>query len=78
MLDISLKIEGMSCAGCASSIERAMASIEGVGKSHVNFATKTAFFEIHSMGIEKLIQSKITEMGYSIHSIPDEKTVMIW
>jgi Cu+-exporting ATPase len=37
-----LPIEGMSCAGCASRIEKRLGKAPGVGSVHVNFATKVA------------------------------------
>ena len=39
---IDLPIEGMSCAACASAIERALAKAPGVSSAGVNFLTKTA------------------------------------
>ena len=39
---LDLPIEGMSCAACASAIERALAKAPGVSSAGVNFLTKTA------------------------------------
>ncbi len=39
---VDLALEGMSCAACAGSIEKALARAPGVSKAGVNFATKTA------------------------------------
>jgi len=38
----SLKITGMSCAGCVGRVERALLAVPGVAEASVNFATKTA------------------------------------
>ena len=39
---IRLSIAGMSCAGCVSSVEKALAAVTGVNESSVNFAEQTA------------------------------------
>lgn len=43
-----LRIEGMTCGGCAASVERALASVEGVKHARVNLATEVATVEWHS------------------------------
>lgn len=40
-----LAIEGMTCAGCAARIERALRAVPGVLAAHVNFAAETATVE---------------------------------
>ena len=37
-----LKLQGMSCAGCASTIEKAIQEVEGVNQGNVNFAISRA------------------------------------
>ena len=39
---VDLPLKGMTCASCASTIERALGKAPGVSKASVNFATKTA------------------------------------
>jgi P-type Cu+ transporter len=39
---INLAIEGMSCAGCVSRVERALQGVTGVSQADVNLATKRA------------------------------------
>lgn len=39
---VNLDIEGMRCAGCVASVERALNSPEGVHEARVNFATHRA------------------------------------
>ena len=38
----TLRIGGMTCAGCASTVERALAAVPGVTAARVNLATETA------------------------------------
>lgn len=42
MSRIDLPIVGMSCAGCASTIQRSLAALRGVDKASVNFASSKA------------------------------------
>ncbi|MDI1289329.1 MAG: heavy metal translocating P-type ATPase [bacterium] len=39
---VDLPLQGMTCASCANTIERALGKSPGVSKASVNFATKTA------------------------------------
>lgn len=65
METISLKIQGMSCASCASSIEKEVASIKGVETSSVNYAVETGRFEISDSDVKEEILKKISALGYS-------------
>ncbi|HOH89824.1 MAG TPA: copper ion binding protein, partial [Bacillota bacterium] len=40
--EVSIPIEGMTCAACAKSIERAVGKLSGVEAVSVNFATEKA------------------------------------
>ncbi|SVA80017.1 uncharacterized protein METZ01_LOCUS132871, partial [marine metagenome] len=39
---INLDIQGMTCAGCANSVEKALGNVNGVGSAEVNFALNRA------------------------------------
>ena len=39
-------VTGMSCAGCANSVERVLGNTSGIGKASVNFASNTVMVEI--------------------------------
>ena len=39
---INLDIHGMTCAGCVSSVEKALENVNGVGSAEVNFALNRA------------------------------------
>lgn len=44
-ITVNMRIEGMTCAmGCANKIETEVASLRGVGYSHVDFETEIATF----------------------------------
>ncbi|RDH81407.1 MAG: hypothetical protein DIZ80_15075 [endosymbiont of Galathealinum brachiosum] len=57
-----LSISGMSCAGCVSSVEKALNDVTGVTSANVNFAEHTASV-IASVAAETLIQA-VKEAGY--------------
>ncbi|MFI5392117.1 MAG: heavy metal translocating P-type ATPase [Myxococcota bacterium] len=40
--EVTLDIEGMTCASCVTTVERALGSVEGVSEARVNLATRTA------------------------------------
>ncbi len=65
METISLKIEGMSCASCAGTIEKEVTSMEGVRSSSVNFAVETGRFEVQDLSIRDKVIEKIKSLGYS-------------
>jgi Cu+-exporting ATPase len=62
---IDLPITGMSCASCALKIEKGLASMDGVTKSSVNFASEkaTVVFYPDQTGLLNLID-KVRDLGY--------------
>src|SRR3954470_11478142 len=63
----TLALEGMTCAACASRIERALNKLDGV-EATVNFATETAAvsFDPRSVVEEQLIGA-VEKTGYAAH-----------
>lgn len=61
---IELELEGMTCAACASRIERTLNRIEGVA-ANVNFATETAQVAVEpgAATVESLIDA-VRRAGY--------------
>ncbi len=66
METINFKIQGMSCAGCASTIEREVGNLNGVTRSSVNFAVESAEFEVNDITLKESIIDKIKSLGYSV------------
>ena len=62
-----LKILGMSCASCASTIEKALKKEEGVFEINVNFASEKAFveFDPEQVKIHQIIKV-IEGVGYQV------------
>jgi P-type Cu+ transporter len=73
---INLKLRGMSCASCASSIEQAISNVPGVESCNVNFGAEQAAIQYNSRqtSIED-IQDAIKEAGYSAYSLPTQEMV---
>jgi len=67
---IDIPIVGMSCASCASTIQRGLADLKGVEKANVNFATSSAtvLFQPHLVKPEEFISS-VRKSGYEVGTV---------
>lgn len=76
METLRLKLRGMSCAACASSIEQAIQAVPGVGECSVNFGAEqaTVQYDARKTNLEK-IQAAVEEAGYSAYSLQDQKMI---
>jgi len=73
---IRLKLEGLHCAACASTIEKAVARLEGVQSSGVNFATSVGTFTYDDTRIAvDEIKQTIKSAGYDI--APEVETLRL-
>lgn len=64
---VDLPIEGMTCAGCARTVESALSHAQGVAKVSVNFPTETAHIEYFPEVVnEASLEQVISETGYSV------------
>jgi Cu+-exporting ATPase len=65
--NISLPVEGMSCASCVTTIEGAIGNIEGVEQVNVNLATEKASvtFSNGTVDLDRLVDA-VADVGYSI------------
>jgi Cu+-exporting ATPase len=70
----TLKIEGMSCASCAKTAEKAVRKLEGVIEANVNFATEklTISYEPSKVKISD-IKKAIEKAGYK--ALEEETTI---
>src|ERR1022692_1164643 len=68
---VDLPVSGMTCASCARSIERTLASTPGVGRANVNLATNTATVEFDPRIVQvRDFVGAIEELGYGV---PEEE-----
>jgi len=67
MKKLRYKIIGMSCAACATSIDRSLKSLAGVGNVSINYLTNILEIEIDEqiVSIETIIRS-VEALGYGI------------
>ncbi len=70
---LTLKLRGMSCAGCANNIEKAIRSVSGVIDCNVNFGAEQATIRYdRSLASLEKIQAAIASAGYSSDSLQSE------
>ncbi|MEC9489843.1 MAG: heavy metal translocating P-type ATPase, partial [Halanaerobiales bacterium] len=64
---ITLKIQDMSCASCAQTVEKALNKTEGVSEAQVNFAAEKAYvtFDPQQSSRDKLIEV-VENSGYGV------------
>ncbi|OJG93441.1 heavy metal translocating P-type ATPase [Enterococcus silesiacus] len=68
-------IEGMTCASCAQTVEKATAKLTGVTKSTVNLATEKLNIEYDENKLsEKDIQKAVSDAGYEALSNVQQRT----
>ncbi|MCL2522486.1 MAG: cadmium-translocating P-type ATPase [Erysipelotrichales bacterium] len=65
--NISFKIVGMTCAACASKIEKSLKKTTGILNASVNFATEKAMIEFDPENIKaSQIKKIITNLGFEV------------
>ncbi len=63
----TLKIIGMTCAVCASRIEKGLGKLPGVEKATVNFAAETASVAYDPAQISvSALAAKVSDLGYQV------------
>ena len=69
---IDLKLRGMSCASCASSIEKTIRNVPGVTECNVNFGAEQAAIAYNSrLTSIEIIQQAVEDAGYSSYSLQE-------
>ncbi|MGA7935282.1 MAG: heavy metal translocating P-type ATPase [Kovacikia sp.] len=74
MDQVTLRLRGMSCASCATNIEKAIRSVAGVTGATVNFGAEQASvsYDPQQTNLEK-IQNAVSQAGYSAFSLQDQE-----
>ncbi|MDE7289106.1 MAG: heavy metal translocating P-type ATPase [Oscillospiraceae bacterium] len=78
----TLKISGMTCAACASRIERFVKKLDGVASASVNFAAESLTVDFEKLGI-KDIEAAVVKAGYAFADknakpkMPHDKVMLI-
>ena len=59
-------VEGMTCAGCASTVEKGLEKVPGVDHASVNFGTREARVEGSPEGGFPALVTRVRELGYEV------------
>ena len=64
---LSLRTDGMSCAACSATIEKALSRVEGISEANANFSNNvvSVTFDPSSTGKDEIIRT-IIKAGYSV------------
>ena len=65
---ITLPIEGMTCAACASRVERSLSTLTGVSDASVNYATHEATIRLKGVSSADLVRT-VENAGYGVHTL---------
>lgn len=70
--DITLKIDGMTCGHCVSSVTEELTAVAGVGSVSVDLAaggTSTATVSADGVVERSALEAAVAEAGYALVSI---------
>ncbi|EOY2074179.1 copper-translocating P-type ATPase [Vibrio alginolyticus] len=75
-IQLQMLIQGMTCASCVSSVEKALTNVEGVEKAQVNLAEQSALV-FASQGSDDLLNAiveSVKQAGYQAEILQDAAT----
>ena len=68
-----ITVEGMHCNHCASSVEKAVAALDGVKDAKVNLDKKTCIAKLSGEVSDEAIKQAIKEIGFEVTGIETKK-----
>ena len=69
---INLDIQGMTCAGCVNSVEKALGNVDGVDLAEVNFALNRAAVHYNpEIANPSVLESAVGEAGFKAQRLKD-------
>ena len=75
--ELTLPIEGMTCASCVRRVERALTNVEGVTSASVNLATERATVEFDPARVTRdNLTAAITRAGYAVGAVVQPVTAV--
>ncbi len=77
METLQLRVEGMECAGCAASVQRALEQIEGVNRATVSVTAGQAVIEGTDLREEALVEV-VEGRGFEACLMVDSPTALEW
>ena len=72
-----LKIEGMHCASCVVSVEKALKAVEGVENATVNLATESAVVEVGPDAKDEELRKAVENVGYAVAERKETETLKV-
>ncbi len=67
MMDINLKIEGMTCGGCKAAVERILKAQPGVSAVAVDLTNGSAVISADGASTPQALAAAVTGAGYEAH-----------
>lgn len=65
--EISLQVTGMTCAACATRIEKGLNKLDGVEEANVNLALEKSIIKYNPEKLgEQDFEKKIQDLGYGV------------
>jgi Cu+-exporting ATPase len=72
--NLSLPIQGMTCASCVARVEKSLRAVEGVREASVNLATEKADIVYDPSLVDpRMIMKKVEDLGYAVPMEPGGK-----
>jgi copper ion binding protein len=65
VVELKLKIDGMSCPHCKKALETAIGQLEGVHSVQVDLEANLATIQVEDEGLKDKIRETIIEAGYT-------------
>ena len=73
---INLDVQGMTCAGCVSSVEKALGGVDGVELAEVNFALNRASVHYNpEIANPAKLESAVEAAGFEAHRLKDSDDI---
>ncbi|NUR33496.1 MAG: heavy-metal-associated domain-containing protein [Gemmatimonadaceae bacterium] len=66
MKALDLKIDGMSCAHCVASVQKALEQTEGVAVKHVDVGRATVSYDPQRTGPDRILAA-VADTGFTPH-----------
>jgi Cu+-exporting ATPase len=68
LVDVTFKVEGMTCASCAGRVEKALKSVSGVASASINLATEKASVRVAPEVDTSSLYAAVEKAGYEVPS----------
>jgi Cu+-exporting ATPase len=68
LVDVTFKVEGMTCASCAGRVEKALKSVPGVNSASINLATEKASVRATPEVSTGALYAAVKKAGYEVPS----------